>query len=230
VVSLKCHHESTKERNTKREKVFFVLSFFRVFVIDFWEHQMNLSEIIAEVDAECRKRSIPMLGPEKATRLVELVRESRPNLIVEVGTAIGYSGLWLAGTLRELGQGRLLTFELDADRAAEAARNFQRAGIDHLITQYRGDARELLKGVKSPIDLLFLDGGFVNYYACFLTCREQLRDGALLVADNAGIGAAEMADYLNFVRQHYQSRTEWFETNLEWNPRDAMEMTRYQTS
>src|SRR5437016_3272448 len=142
---------------------------------------MSLAVIIADVDGECRRRSIPMLGPEKAQRLVQLVEQVRPNLVVEVGTAIGYSGLWIAGTLQRLGQGRLLTFELDPQRADEAARNFQRAGVAHLITQYRGDARELLKDVSGPIDLLFLDGGFANYYPCFVSCRANLRDGALLL-------------------------------------------------
>jgi predicted O-methyltransferase YrrM len=188
---------------------------------------MDLSAIVAEVDAECRRRSIPMLGPQKAARLVELVREARPNLIVEVGTAVGYSGLWIADTLRQLGQGKLLTFELDPDRAAEAGRNFRRAGLDGLITQYQGDACELLKGGQGPIDLLFLDGGFPNYYPCFQACRAQLRDGALLVADNASIGAAEMAEYLEMVRRDYDSRSEWFDTDLAWCPRDAMEITTY---
>jgi predicted O-methyltransferase YrrM len=188
---------------------------------------MYLPDVLGEVDAECRRRSIPMLGPEKAARLVELIRQCKPNLVVEVGTAIGYSGLWIADTLRDIGQGQLITFELDPARVAEAARNFQRAGVDHLITQYQGDARERIKEVKGPIDLLFLDGGFENYYPCFLNCRERLRDGALLVADNAGIGAAEMADYLSFVRQNYESRTEWFDTDLAWNPRDAMEISVY---
>ena len=49
----------------------------------------------------------------------------------------------------------------------------------------------------------------------------------MLVADNAGIGAAEMAEYLEFVRGHCESRTEWFETDLPWNPRDAMEISVY---
>ena len=99
-----------------------------------------------------------------------------------------------------------------------------------MITQYLGDARELLKGVKGPIDVLFLDGGFANYYPCFLACQAQLRDGTLLVADNAGIGAVEMADYLNYVRLHYESRIEWFETDLAWNPRDAMEISLFRAS
>jgi len=186
---------------------------------------MYLPEIVAEVDAECRRRSIRMLGPQRAHFLAELVRKSQPQLVVEVGTAIGYSGLWIADVLRELGRGRLITMEQDADRAAEAGRHFERAGVAHFITQYQGDARELIREVRGPIDLLFLDGGFENYYPCLMNVREQLSPNALLVADNAGIGAAEMADYLVYVRRNYDSHTEWFETDLPWNPKDAMEMS-----
>lgn len=188
---------------------------------------MGLHEVVAEVDAACRKDQIPMLGPEKVARLVEWIREERPQLVVEVGTAIGYSGLWIAETLRQLGQGRLITLELEPERAAAAKQAFERAGVASLITQIVGDAREEIRRVEAPIDLLFLDGGFSNYYPCLMGCIGRLRDGALLVADNAGIGAAEMADYLDFVRRHFESRTEWFETNLAWNPRDAMEISRY---
>jgi predicted O-methyltransferase YrrM len=186
---------------------------------------MYLPEVLAEVDAESRRRSVPMLGAHKAARLVELVREQRPELVVEVGTALGYSGLWIADTLRELGRGRLVTFELDPDRAAEAGRSFERAGVAGLVTQQVGDARELLAYVEGPIDLLFLDGGFANYHPCLDACRHRLRPGALIVADNAGVGAAEMADYLDDVRRQYASRTEWFDTDLPWCPRDAMEIT-----
>jgi predicted O-methyltransferase YrrM len=191
---------------------------------------MTFASVLTKVDAECRKRSIPMLGPHKASHLAELVREIRPNLVVEVGTAIGYSGLWIASVLRELGRGRLITFEQDVERTAEAGHYFLQAGVADFITQYLGDARELIKEVRGPIDLLFLDGGFENYYPCFLNCRAQLRDGAVLVADNAAIGAAEMADYLACVRRSFNSRMEWFETDLAWNPRDAMEITIYRAS
>jgi predicted O-methyltransferase YrrM len=188
---------------------------------------MYLPDVVAEVDAECRRRSIPMLGAQKATRFAELIRAARPGLIVEVGTAIGYSGLWIADVLRELRHGRLVTLEQDPERAAEAGRYFRLAEVGDWITQIVGDARERIGEVNGPIDLLFLDGGFANYYPCFVRCREQLRDGALLVADNAGIGAGEMADYLEHVRRHYRSRTEWFETDLAWNPRDAMEISTF---
>ena len=188
---------------------------------------MGFHEVVDEVDAACRKDQIPMLGGEKAARLVEWICEERPQLVVEVGTAIGYSGLWIADTLRLLGQGRLVTLEPDPERAAAAKGAFERAGVDSFITQIVGDAREKIRDVQAPIDLLFLDGGFPNYYPCLMSCIGRLRDGALLVADNAGIGPTEMADYLDFVRRHFESRTEWFETDLAWNPRDAMEISRY---
>jgi predicted O-methyltransferase YrrM len=169
-----------------------------------------------------------MLGPHKVKRLCELIREAHPQLVVEVGTAIGYSGLWIADTLRQLHGGRLVTLEMDAERAKQAAGYFRRAELDGLITQIVGDARERIGDVAGPIDVLFLDGGFENYYPCLLRCRERLRPGALVVADNAGIGASEMADYLDYVRRHYDSQTEWFETDLPWNPRDAMEISLVQ--
>jgi predicted O-methyltransferase YrrM len=186
---------------------------------------VDLPEILAEVDAECRRRSIPMLGPHKAARLTELIREQRPLRVVEVGTAIGYSGLWIADTLRELGRGRLITLEQDAKRAAEAGRYFRQAGVEDLITQTVGDAREEVRKVRGPVDLLFLDSGFSNYYPCLMNIRKELHAGSLLVGDNASIGAAEIADYLDYVRRHYDSHTEWFETDLAWNPRDAMEIS-----
>ncbi len=191
---------------------------------------MRFEDIVAEVDAECRLREVKMLGPEKAARLVELIKEIKPGLVVEVGTAIGYSGLWIANALRELGRGRLITFELDPDRAAEAGQSFKRASLDPLITQQVGDARQEIRGVVGPVDLLFLDGGFGNYYPCLMNVRDQLSPTARLVADNAGIGADEMADYLNYVRRNYDSHTEWFETDLPWNPKDAMEVSVVRSS
>src|SRR5687768_14711328 len=100
-------------------------------------------QVIDEVDAECRRRGIPMLGPEKARFIVGRVEEKRPARVVECGTGIGYSGLWIADTLRRLGHGRLITVELDPERAAEARRNFERAGLSAWVDARQGDAREL---------------------------------------------------------------------------------------
>ena len=187
-------------------------------------------QVLQEVDERCREQHIPMLGHEKAEFLANLVQKAQPNLIVECGTAIGYSGLWMVAALKSAGRGRLITVEIDTERAREAQENFRRATVEGMIDSQIGDATEVLGTIREPVDFLLLDNNYSNYFPCFRAIESQLTNGATVVADNVGIGAAGMADYLNHVRSHYESRTHWFETNLPWVKRDAMEVTIYRKS
>ena len=187
-------------------------------------------QVLQEVDERCREQHIPMLGPEKAEFLADLVQKAKPNLIVECGTAIGYSGLWMVAELKSAGRGRLFTVEIDTERAHEAQENFRRAAVEDMIDSQIGDATEVLETIHEPVDFLLLDNNYSNYFPCFRAVESQLTDGATVVADNVGIGAAGMANYLNHVRSHYESRTHWFETDLPWVKRDAMEVTIYRKS
>ena len=65
--------------------------------------------MIDRVERECRERPVYMIGSAKAKRLAELVRQKRPKRVVECGTAIGYSGLWIASQLETVGAGKLIT-------------------------------------------------------------------------------------------------------------------------
>ncbi len=186
--------------------------------------------VLQEVDERCREQHIPMLGSEKAEFLSNLVQNVQPTLIVECGTAIGYSGLWMVAALRVTGKGSLITVEIDTERAHEAQENFRRANVADLIDSRIGDAREVLKTIAEPVDFLLLDNNYSNYFPCFRAIESRLTDGATVVADNVGIGAAGMADYLNHVRSHHASSTHWFETDLPWVKRDAMEVTIYRKS
>ena len=187
-------------------------------------------QVLQEVDQRCQEQHIPMLGHEKAEFLANLVQKAGPNLIVECGTAIGYSGLWMVGALKSAGKGRLMTVEIDTGRAYEAQENFRHANVQDLIDSRIGDATEVLKTIDQPVNFLLLDNNYSNYFPCFRAIESQLTDGATVVADNVGIGAAGMADYLSHVRSHYESRTHWFETDLPWVKRDAMEVTIYRKS
>lgn len=187
-------------------------------------------QVLQEVDQRCREQGIPMLGSEKAEFLADLVQKAGPTLIVECGTAIGYSGLWMVAALKSVGKGRLITVEIDTGRAHEAQENFRRANVQDLIDSRIGDATEVLKTIHESVDFLLLDNNYSNYFPCFRALESQLTDGATVVADNVGIGAAGMADYLSHVRSHYESRTHWFETDLPWVKRDAMEVTIYRRS
>lgn len=181
--------------------------------------------VIDEVEKICLDDRVCMIGRKRAERLAELVRKAKPRLVVECGTALGYSGLWIARELKAAGKGRLVTIEIDPKRAKQAQANFRKAGLQKCVTVKLGDARKLFKQIKGPIDFVFIDCGYSNYYPCLKGLQKELSGGATIVADNVGIGARGMEDYLKEVRSRYKSHTEWFEVNLPWGKRDAMEIS-----
>ena len=184
-------------------------------------------QVLQEVEAQCKAERIPMLGEEKAKFIAACVEEAKPSLIVECGTAIGYSGLWMLRVLRAAGTGRLITIEIDADRATQARANFESAGMADLVDSRIGDAQEVLKSIQDPVDFLLLDNNFSNYFPCFQAIESRLTDPATIVADNVGIGADSMADYLEHVRERYESETHWFDIDLPWVKQDAIEVSIY---
>ena len=108
-----------------------------------------------------------MLGQEKAEFMATLVREARPNLVVECGTAIGYSGLWIARELQRAGKGSLITIEPNPDRADQARSNFTRASVADLVEVRVGEAEQILDTLDSgvAVDFSHIDNEF--YYPCF---------------------------------------------------------------
>ena len=188
----------------------------------------KFDDVLQSVEASCRERHIPMLGPEKAKFLKQIVREVQPNIMIECGTAIGYSGLWIAHALQTIGTGKLITIEIDPERASEAQSNFTQAGVNHLVDSRIGDARNVLNDIDVAVDLLLLDNDFQNYFPCFQAIEPQLTNEATLVADNVGIGADSMKDYLDYTRSRYQTELHWFEIDLPWVNRDAVEIAVYQ--
>lgn len=185
-----------------------------------------LDKVLEEVEEQCREERIPMLGPDKARLLASCVEKAKPSVIVECGTAIGYSGLWMLRVLKSLGTGRLITVEIEEDNAQRARANFQAAGVADLVDSRIGDAAEVLKTVQEPVDFLFLDNNKDGYFACFQAIQSRLTNPAILVADNVS-RTEQMADYLEHVRSHYDSETHWFESRRRPGRRDGMEVSIY---
>jgi caffeoyl-CoA O-methyltransferase len=126
-------------------------------------------------------------------RLLRLLAESMDaKNVVEIGTSTGVSSLWLALALTSTG-GRLTTFEIDAQRAAQARAHFAEAGVAGLVTLVEGDAHKKLQAVKAPVDLVFIDAdkpGYPDYLAKLLPL---VRPGGILVADNIRMAPAYAA-------------------------------------
>ncbi len=179
-----------------------------------------LDKVIKEVEEQCREERIPMLGPDKAKLLASCIEKAKPSLIVECGTAIGYSGLWICRVLKNLGSGKLITVEIEEVNAQRARANFESAGVADLVDSRIGDAAEVLKTIEDPVDFLFLDNNKDGYFACFQAIESQLTNPATIVADNVS-RVEQMADYLNHVRSNYESETHWFESRRRRSSSDG---------
>jgi predicted O-methyltransferase YrrM len=117
-------------------------------------------------------------------RLLRILTEAvNAKNVVEIGTSNGYSGLWICLGLQATG-GKLITHEIDPERASLATANFQRAGVEHMVTIVLGDAHETVTRLKEPIDLLFIDADKPGYLDYLNKLLPLVRPGGLILADN----------------------------------------------
>jgi predicted O-methyltransferase YrrM len=137
-----------------------------------------------------------------ARLLYMLARANRARHVVEFGTSFGISTLHLAAAVRDNsaedgGGGKVITTEFEPSKVQVARRNFTEAGLAGLIELRAGDALEsLAQGLPDSIDLVLLDGVKSLYPQILALVRPRLREGAVIVADNADWSP----DYLAQVR------------------------------
>jgi predicted O-methyltransferase YrrM len=139
-------------------------------------------ERLAVIDREGRSEGLPLVYPDTGALLHTLARASGAKRILEIGTAIGYSTLWMATALPA--DGALITMEYDAARAARARDHFAAAGCAGRVSVIVGDATRFLHKVSGPFDLIFQDGDKKLYEPMLDRLVALLRPGGLLVADN----------------------------------------------
>jgi predicted O-methyltransferase YrrM len=153
--------------------------------IEAYLHALNQAAdpLLERVAARGRALDLPLVDAEVGALLELLVRATGARRVLEIGTAIGYSGLWLARGLP--GDGQLITIDIDHDRAAEARRLFEEAGLSGRATVIAGDAARYVAKVSGPFDIIFLDSDKELYGPLHERLVALLRPGGLLVVDNA---------------------------------------------
>ena len=106
----------------------------------------------------------------------------RPVRILEIGTAIGYSAILLAGVLAD--GGRMDTIERQEEMLIKARENIKKAGLENTISIIAGDAQDVLMCLDKQYDMIFLDAAKGQYPEFLPECLRMLRNGGLLVSDN----------------------------------------------
>jgi predicted O-methyltransferase YrrM len=134
------------------------------------------------VAREGRAEGLPIVFPETGAVLHALVRLTGATRVLEIGTAIGYSTLWMATAMPADGQ--LISLERHADRAARARAHAAATGVGDRVHVMNGDATRFLHKIAGPFDLIFQDGDKPGYLTLLDRLEELLRPGGALVADN----------------------------------------------
>jgi predicted O-methyltransferase YrrM len=142
------------------------------------------SGVMAEMEAVAERDRVPIVHWEAGRFLATLCRALDP-VVLEVGTAIGYSTLHMA---EQLQRSRVVTLELDPDRARQARDFLERGGVSDRVELVEGDALDTIPSLEGPFDLLFVDASKGQNREYIELAEPKLAEGALLVIDNLLMG------------------------------------------
>jgi caffeoyl-CoA O-methyltransferase len=138
--------------------------------------------VISEIEDYAAQHDVPIIGPAVARMLALFVQVSGAKRIFEMGSAIGYSTIWLA---RAVGpKGKVIYTDGDPEKARRAKDYIRRAGIAKRIDVRVGNAHELLMKAPGKFDLIFNDVDKQQYPASFRVAVPKLRRGGLFISDN----------------------------------------------
>jgi predicted O-methyltransferase YrrM len=138
--------------------------------------------VLREMERFAAKHDVPIVGPACARVIFQLARLIRARRVFELGSAIGYSTLWLA---RAVGPGGTVYYtDNNPENAQIAEAHFRRAGVAKRVRILVGDALASLKSTKGQFDLIFNDVNKDAYPEVFRQALPRLRKGGLLITDN----------------------------------------------
>ncbi len=142
----------------------------------------EIPEYLSKLESYSRKTDIPIIRHEMQSLLRVMLTLTRPKEILEVGTAIGFSSLFMseyapAGC-------HITTIEKYEKRIPLARENFKKAGKEDVITLLEGDATDILKTLSGPYDLIFMDAAKGQYIHFLPDILRLLKKGGVLLSDN----------------------------------------------
>ncbi len=139
-------------------------------------------ELWNTMKAYAKAHDVPILRDAEVPLFCRIVAAARPERILEIGTAIGYSALRMADCLG--GSVSITTIELDRERAAAARCFINQSPYAAAISLRQGDASQIIDELDGPWDFIFLDGPKGQYPRQLMKLIPKLLPGAVIVADN----------------------------------------------
>ena len=163
--------------------------------------------VLKRIEQEEKQESHWIVGPEVGKILAWLVRFIEPEVVLEIGTSVGYSAIWMASALEQNNKGKIWTIESHQSRYDMAKNNIEEAGLTHRVVQKIGHAPEIfykeLKDEPAHIDLAFFDTTKKEHPEFFEAVFPRMSSGGFIVVDNVvshrfGI----MKEFIAFMHAH----------------------------
>lgn len=138
-------------------------------------------EDLRDMEIYAKENHVPIIQPEVAQFIRVLLRMKKPIDILEIGTAIGYSAIIMAGTSMS---SNITSIERREDMIEIAKSNIKKKGLENTINIIQGEAEDVLSNLDKTYDFIFLDASKGHYKEFFDLSTELLKNGGIIVCDN----------------------------------------------
>ena len=153
---------------------------------------MNKEEL-AKIKQKALENHIPIIMDDTLDVVTKILEKVKPNRILEIGTAVGYSAICFSEYLQP--NGIIDTIERDLERVKEAKENIKKAEIEDKICIYEGDAVEILPTLTHKYDVIFIDAAKGKYPFFLSEALRMSHNGTVIIADNILYKGYVMGDY-----------------------------------
>ena len=148
---------------------------------------------IIKIKEKAVKEHIPIIMDDTLEVIGSILEKNKPNKILEIGTAVGYSAICFSKYLA--GNGRIDTIERDEERIKEAKINIKDMDLEDIIQIYEGDAVEILPTLNEKYDMVFIDAAKGKYPFFLKEALRMLNKDGIIFADNILYKGYVMSDY-----------------------------------
>ena len=156
------------------------------------ETGLNKQEL-EKIKKKALEEHIPIIMDETLEVIEKYLSKNKPNRILEIGTAVGYSAICFTQFLAE--NGMIDTIERESDRVEEAKKNIQLAEVEDKINIYEGDAVEILPTLNNKYDVIFIDAAKGKYPFFLKEALRMINPNGIIFADNILYKGYVMSDY-----------------------------------
>lgn len=153
---------------------------------------MNRKEL-EKIKQKALEEHIPIIMDETLEVMKKYLLNKRPERILEIGTAVGYSAMCFTNFLAE--NGVIDTIERDVQRIEEAKENIKKVGVEEKVNIYEGDAVEILPNLNEKYDVVFIDAAKGKYPFFLKESLRMIKPDGIIFADNILYKGYVMSDY-----------------------------------